>query len=300
MNRDISYQLGKEAITGGSKSFRLASLLLDKKSQRGAYLLYRWCRHCDDQIDEATNRDQALAALNLLKTETQTALEAPSRPSESVFSGLSYLNDEFQIPHHYFYDMIQGFESDSMGAMIESFEDLMTYCYRVAGVVGLMMSPILGVTESTALTKADALGRAMQLTNICRDVVEDFHNRRIYIPKRWLDEEQIEPIELTSEKNEKRLFKLVLRLLDCADELYREGRQGLQFLPLRAAWSISVASFLYQGIGHEIRRRGAVALRKRTILSRTQKGLAFVRGSCFFIKDRFFKKHPASVERNLP
>ncbi|MEY4615154.1 MAG: hypothetical protein RJB66_114 [Pseudomonadota bacterium] len=284
---DVNYKLSKAAITGGSKSFRLASLLLDKKSQRGAYLLYRWCRHCDDQVDEANNQEEAQSLLQLIKKETQKGLIANLETSTpSPYSGLHELTATFKIPQHHFFEMIEGFEQDVSGTMIHSLDDLLRYCYHVAGVVGLMMSPILKVRDPEALLFADQLGRAMQLTNICRDVGDDFRNDRIYIPRVWLEEESIKPYQLLSQKNENLVYQLVLRLLDKADSMYDEGRRGLSYLPFRAGWSISVASYLYQGIGIEIRRIGPSALKKRTVLEWPQKLKYFLLGSQRFLTDR--------------
>jgi len=84
----------------------------------------------------------------------------------------------------------------------QDFEDLKKYCYHVAGVVGLLMSHILKANDKRALYYADSLGRAMQLTNISRDIAEDFSLQRIYIPQQWLQEKNIDPVNLMTAENQ--------------------------------------------------------------------------------------------------
>lgn len=297
---DHQYQLSKAAIQGGSKSFRLASLFLDSQSQKGAYLLYRWCRHCDDQIDQASDSKMAKLALDRLYEETSRALGGEELPATSPFAGLSSLSQQFQIPHQYFYELLEGFDRDVAGTEVSDLEDLLKYCYHVAGVVGLMMSHILGAHDPKALKHADNLGRAMQLTNICRDIGEDFRLQRIYLPRTWLKADGLDPAELMSEKQSTGVYHLVLRLLSLADELYDDGRKGLCYLPFRAAWSISIASYLYQGIGLRVRALGPQALKKRTVLSPLQKLKYVLMGTLQFghlrIKNGLQKYFKRSIE----
>ena len=281
---DPSFELGKAAIKGGSKSFRLASLFLNRQSQWGSYLLYRWCRYCDDQVDQAPSDAEAEAALEQLRLETTRALNGEACPTGSPFAALPLLRHQFQIPDNYFFDLLEGFRRDVVGEPILTLDDLLIYCYHVAGVVGLMMSHILQVKTSEALRPADQMGRAMQLTNICRDIGEDYKLQRLYIPRQWLTEFGITAATLLAPETESKLVNLRQKLLLLADELYAEGRKGLVYLPFRAAWSISVASFLYQGIGHEIQKRGALALHQRTILTPLQKLKSVAQGTFFFGK----------------
>jgi phytoene synthase len=295
------FELSKSAIQTGSKSFRLASLILDKDMKFGAYLLYRWCRFCDDEIDKASSPEAAGLALAELKAQTTKALAGEAFPESSSFAGLAILQKTYGVRPENFFELLEGFAMDVAGAKIETLADLLRYCYHVAGVVGLMMSSVLKATDPQAPACADSLGRAMQLTNISRDIAEDFRLGRIYLPAEWLRRDQLEPSQLLAPENRAKLFKLVLQLLELADTLYGKGRQGLRYLPFRAAWSISVASYLYQGIGLKIRRRGVRSLEQRTVLNPWEKIIFIYRGSYHFIGDclvHYFKKTFQRLEKS--
>jgi phytoene synthase len=286
MSNKIQFQHSKEAIQGGSKSFRLASLILDQKSKVGAYSLYRWCRYCDDVIDQSAQGETDLALAGLM-VQTEKALAGEPFPDSSPFSGLRSLAVDFKISSPYFFELLEGFNMDVTNFKFDNFEDLKKYCYHVAGVVGLMMSQILKASDERAPLCADYLGRAMQLTNISRDIAEDFSLKRIYIPGDWLIEASVPPAELMNPIYQDKVFALVLRLLESADQFYLEGRKGIEFLPFRAGWSITVASFLYQGIGLKIRKQGSRALLGRTVLSLSEKITYVVLGSLYFLRGRF-------------
>jgi phytoene synthase len=292
---ETQFELSQRAIQHGSKSFRLASLFLDSEAQRGAYLLYRWCRHCDDVIDEGHD---PLEGLKSLQQETQSSLQKNDLGSSedhsdlSAFSGLQELNLKFKVPHHLFFELLEGFRMDVEKVPLNTYEDLLKYCYHVAGVVGLMMNPILqnSLPEVNPLSQelADSLGRAMQLTNISRDIAEDFKMGRVYIPQNWLEQNQIPKDKILEPEFAEATFARVEELLAKADELYLKGRKGLMYLPLRAAWSISVASYLYQGIGHKVRRRRLKSFASRTVLNPLEKLFYVGKGSLNFFIDRLY------------
>lgn len=286
----MSFELSQKSIQNGSKTFYLASLFLDQQTKRGAYLLYRWCRECDDAIDGASDQSGALLELERLQRETSMALTGQNLPLESPASALWELSHSFKVPEVHFSEILYGFEMDVRGFTPEKTEDLLKYCYHVAGVVGLMLCPILGVKDPAAKSYADALGRAMQLTNIARDFLEDQRMGRNYIPKSWLpSNEQLSFLSL-NQSNATNIYRCVCRILELADEYYSEGRKGIVYLPFRAAWCISVASFLYQNIGRKISRNGSRALFGRTVLSKMERLTAVIQGTYFFILVRTFKK----------
>jgi phytoene synthase len=290
----VSFELSRAAITSGSRSFRIASLVLNPKMKYGAYMLYRWCRACDDAIDnaledgtdqtanEAAKTEYANQRLQALKDETTKALEGYAFPEISPHSGLYELHHRYQIPKVYFYELLNGFQMDVENFRPKSADDLLRYCYHVAGVVGLMMCPILKTTDPRSHVYADTLGRAMQMTNIARDIKEDRHLGRLYLPQQWLDDHNLTFDDLLDPKNKQNLFLIVSRLLDLADQYYANGRCGLAFLPWRAAWGISVASTLYQRIGWKIRHIGPDALDQRTILSNRERLWAILHGTWEF------------------
>lgn len=281
-------KLSREQIEKGSKSFNFASFFFNEKERHGAWLLYSWCRFCDDEIDRAPNAAAALSAMERLERETRRLLrveidssiqgEQSSLPKESTalsdqtslspagqtaFYGLGLVVKEFGIPTKYPLDLLRGFRMDVESREFETLAELDEYCYCVAGVVGLMMCHITGISESEALHHAVAMGSAMQLTNISRDVDQDWKMGRIYFPRQWLRELLIEPSEFGSPANRQKWPILAKRLLDQAERAYETGEAGLEFLSFRSALAVAIASRVYRQIGVKVRREGAQAWDER-------------------------------------
>ncbi|MEM0952312.1 MAG: phytoene/squalene synthase family protein [Cyanobacteria bacterium P01_H01_bin.74] len=175
----------------------------------------------------------------------------------------------------YFLDFLAGMRSDCQErVVIQTEEALIQYCYRVAGAVGAMMCPILGIAYSQreqALPYAIALGIGMQLTNIARDIQEDAGNQRIYIPAEWKTVSDPH-ILLSSPVDQASDFTAECkRLLDLADDYYALAMQGLPFLPFQSRVSILLALTLYQAIGKKIQRVAYAYWQGRQSLSGLEK-----------------------------
>jgi phytoene synthase len=183
----------RDVIRAGSKSFAAAAALFEPRTRASAYLLYAWCRYCDDQADgQEMGRDvvqltpaERSARIDALYTQTRAALagEAVEHPVFRAFQAVAKRHD---LAPALAMDHLQGFRLDADGARMRSFEDLLAYCYHVAGAVGVMMAWIMGVRDEETLDRACDLGIAFQLTNIARDVVEDAESGRVYLPDSWL------------------------------------------------------------------------------------------------------------------
>lgn len=245
-----------QAIRQGSKSFALASMFLPKENRTRVRVLYQWCRSCDDLIDEAKDADDLKKRLDLLFQMSPPDWVNPDHAKE----------------------LIEGFKMDAGGVQIRSLSDLDLYCFRVAGVVGLMMCPLLGADLEQGQAAASALGKAMQLTNICRDVQADARLGRVYLPTefwRGAPDPHAPPTAAELVTHPERAYPAVKWLLGIADEKYREGFQGLRYLPLRCAFAIAVAGLVYQKIGKcllaEAAKDPEKAFRKRTVVSRAGK-----------------------------
>lgn len=248
----------REMIRGGSLSFSLASKFLPSDKRDDVFLLYGWCRFCDDYIDTASamGSSQQLARLAELKKKTESALRGEPQ-TETVFIGLADVCRRYQIPAHYPLELLAGMEMDVEGFDYQTWDDLRLYCYRVAGVVGLMMSHVLGIRDEAALKNACDMGSAMQMTNISRDVREDSQMGRLYLPKEWLSPKDGKGVGLVA---------AVSRLLTEADTHYRSGLQGLGALGFRTSLAISAAASVYSEIGKLVRSRGAGAWDKRAVV----------------------------------
>ena len=256
-------------IKKGSKSFSLAARLFDPEIRDAAFFLYGWCRYCDDQVDQAgktENQEELAKRVKALKDSTACAFSfAPQ--SEPVFVALQYIAHRYGIPSHYALELIEGMAMDVRGTRYGSLKELLLYCYRVAGTVGLMMSHVMGLRDERALKHAADLGIAMQLTNIARDITEDAAMGRIYLPLRWLDEAKIPSEDIALPEHREKLAMLTLRLLREADRYYRSGDAGLWYLSFRSACAVAAARHVYAEIGSLLLRKGAHAWDQRTYVT---------------------------------
>jgi 15-cis-phytoene synthase len=267
-------------ITKGSKSFSLAARLFDTETRDAAFFLYGWCRYCDDQVDQGgtgastVDVEQRLARLF---NATRSAFSDTGQ-TQSVFIALQYIVRRYAIPAHYALELIEGMAMDARGTRYDSIGELLLYCYRVAGTVGLMMSHVMGVRDERALKHAADLGTAMQLTNIARDVLEDAAMGRIYLPLDWLSEAGIAPEEIAASKNRDKLALVTRRLLYEAARYYRSGDSGLWHLSFRSACAVAAARRVYSEIGSLILQRGSRAWDERGYVTGKRKLRVIVRG----------------------
>jgi len=276
----------RDIITKGSKSFSLAAKLFDAQTRDAAVFLYGWCRYCDDQVDDAArsgDRAELDRRLKALRDKTASAFSLEPQ-HEPVFVALQYIVHRFGIPAHYSLELIEGMAMDVRGARYQSLRELLLYCYRVAGTVGLMMSHVMGLRDESALRHAADLGIAMQLTNIARDITEDAAMGRVYLPLSWLDEAKINPADIAAPQNRARLAIVTSRLLREADRYYCSGDSGLWHLSFRSACAVSAARHVYAEIGSLLLHRGARAWDERTYVTGVRKIWVVFRGVLSLIR----------------
>jgi 15-cis-phytoene synthase len=241
-----------------AKSFSWAARFLSASARKDAALLYAFARTADDLADEEhlgtlQDRTHALQTLRLQALQPSEPLE-PKTQTLSLAGQTGSMLRSHGVPDAVLATLMDSLQADAGPRQIESTEDLLRFAYGVAGTVGQMMRPMLG-----APTKADsyaiALGVGMQLTNIARDVVEDAHRGRCYIPAQWGVSLQV----LTSPQDaaqRSQAFAVLRRLLVLADDFYAFAHAGISVIPRHNRRAIRIASALYQGIGHKILRQG--------------------------------------------
>ena len=276
---DAVLAYARASIAEGSKSFALASRLFDPRTRDLATMLYAWCRYCDDVIDgqaggqgaveSDVTPEERLADLDVLTMRALAGEPGDSLPARC----LAHVVAVTQMPGRYPMDLIEGFRIDVEKRPFRSFDDTLTYCYHVAGVVGVMMAIVMGVNpqDRATLDRASDLGIAFQLNNIARDVIEDALNRRRYIPDEWLLAENLPLDKFAFPPYRRPLARLVARLVDEAERYEASARHGAAALPLRAAWAVLSAAQIYGDIGRRVRDGGAPALDDRVIISKAQK-----------------------------
>ncbi|MEM1364680.1 MAG: phytoene/squalene synthase family protein [Pseudomonadota bacterium] len=278
METEAILAISRQTIEAGSKSFATASKLFDARTRDDAVLLYAWCRYADDLIDGQTlGHDQQAdfrkgqnERLDELKTRTAAAL-AGMRDPEPAFEALRHVMARHAIPDAHPLALVRGFEMDVSERAYVTIADTEDYCYHVAGVVGVMMAQVMGVRSEATLDRASDLGIAFQLTNIARDVIDDAHAGRMYLPLDWLKEAGLESIDPDDPDHRRKLYKLALRLLDRADPHYESAHAGIAALPWRSAWAIAAAGRVYRDIGRKLREGGPNAWQTRISTTKSRK-----------------------------
>lgn len=269
----------EEAISGGSKSFRMASRLFDRPTRERAWLLYSWCRHCDDVCDgQASGHRSDHATGTVAELETMTIQTLKGEPAGALpYQALSVVLDEVKIPARLVMDHLRGFLLDAEGWRPGTEADMLQYCYHVAGAVGCMMAVVMGVDpdDERTLACASDLGTAFQLSNIARDVFDDQLAGRCYIPAEWLEEQGLSESNLNEPERREALVGLVHRLTELAGRYETTARAGIPKLPFRARWAVLAASQIYGAIGRQVASLGSHAWDHRVVVGRPRK-LAFL------------------------
>ena len=271
-------EASRRTIEQGSKSFAAAARLFDPKTRKSAYMLYAWCRYCDDQVDgqvlgldgSAVNTTTSRARLETLRRETLRALGG-EKAKGPAFAALQCVVEQNRIPERYPLEHLDGFAMDVEEREYRSLDDTIRYCYHVAGVVGIMMAYVMGVRDEPTFERAMDLGIAFQLTNIARDVMDDARLGRVYLPGNWLAESGVPPEQIQETRHRPRVFHVVDRMLEEADRYYDSASVGIRRLPFRSAWAIATAKEVYREIGRIILKRGADAWEKRASTSLSRK-----------------------------
>ena len=286
-SREAIVATAHDSIARGSKSFAAASLLFDKPTRERAWLLYAWCRRCDDIADgqdhghgmtvvhDAPERLKALSAM----TEQALAGEVVGEPA---FDALRIVAAETRMPKRFARDLVAGFALDAEDWRPRSENDLYRYCYHVAGVVGCMMAVVMGVDpdDEDTLDRACDLGMAFQLANIARDIEEDDRVGRCYLPVEWLVEMDFPPGQHMKPPFRSRLAVLSKRMADRAPAFEASARRGTPALSFRSAWAVLAAAGIYGAIGRTVAARGEHAWDNRVTTSGMQKLGFIVTAAC--------------------
>jgi phytoene synthase len=244
-------------IQRSSRSFSLAVRFLPATFRQQVIPLYAWCRSVDDTVDEASDHQQAEAVLQVLDADLQRMAsgKATQHPASSWIEPL--IANRLIDPKHAS-ELIEGMRMDLNGYRVETEADLERYCYHAAGTVGLMMTRLMGVQDRKADPHAIALGVAMQMTNIARDVREDAGRGRSYLPG----------IQNPLTADPEAVKSSVADVLALAEKHYQTAAAGMHYLPWNCRMGIRVAMHVYREIGRQIQRNQFKVLDQRTVLSK--------------------------------
>ncbi|HEX7874827.1 MAG TPA: phytoene/squalene synthase family protein [Sphingobium sp.] len=277
-SRDALVAHARTSIARGSKSFAAASRLFVPEMRDNVWLLYAWCRACDDMIDgqdhggDLTDVADVEARLTRVEQLTDAAL-AGEETGEPSFDCLGLVARECRLPRRYIDDLTEGFALDAEGWRPETINDLLAYCYHVAGAVGCLMAIVMGVDpdDEAVLDRACDLGLAFQLANVARDVMEDAVGGRCYLPRGWLSEVGLDEAGLLDPAARPRLATLTGRLAALAGRYEASARIGTPALSFRAAWAVLAAAGIYGGIGRKVAAAGEGALDRRIVTTGAEK-----------------------------
>lgn len=256
-------EAARETIARGSKSFAAASRLFDRVTRERVWLLYAWCRACDDLADDqhlggalgsGAGDAERLATIRRL---TAKALGGDAT-GDLAFDALGVVAAECGINAVHCGDVVAGFALDAAGWRPKTELDMLGYCYHVAGAVGVVMALVMGVDpeDGDTLGRACDLGIAFQLGNIARDIAEDAAAGRCYLPSDWLAERGIAPEALMAPENRAALVAMVARLCAMAQVYEASARAGAARLPFRCRWAVLAAAGIYGGIARRVAALG--------------------------------------------
>lgn len=266
------------------RTFHFAARLLPARERARVAALYAYCRFTDDIVDEARGAssaeshhqlDQWLSSSRAAYGGEHTGIAAIDRAMHDM--------REHGLPFRYAEELIAGTRMDIDAPLFSDMEHLRGYTYRVAGVVGLWMSESFGVHEPWVLERAVALGHAMQLTNIVRDVGEDWSRGRVYLPTAVMESCGLCLADIRAMYRHERpvtaAFRTVLdALMTVADAHYCLAYEAMPFLPPALRRSVAVAAEVYRGIHAEVRRADYDTFSRRAYTSVGQKVVLGARG----------------------
>ncbi|MCK6621701.1 MAG: phytoene/squalene synthase family protein [Calditrichaceae bacterium] len=255
-----------------SKSFYISARMLPRERRWATYALYGFCRYADNLIDNPRQRSAAelLAEADFIANELRIAYRT-GESEHPVIHPFIVAAKRYGIPIEYPLDLLKGVKMDIQRTRYRTFEDLYVFCYRVAGVVGLMMTHVLGYKDRAAFQYAEKLGVAMQLTNILRDVKEDKNMGRIYLPREELRRFGVAEQDIIHERMTDNLRELMQFQVERAHHYYEEANQGIPMLYRKSQFAIYSASKIYRGILRKIEARDYNPFLGRVFVSQMKK-----------------------------
>ncbi|HVK13923.1 MAG TPA: squalene/phytoene synthase family protein [Gemmataceae bacterium] len=273
LNVAASYRHCQLLTRRAAANFYPAFLILPRLQQRAMMALYAYARLTDDLADEPGDVEVKARELRHWRARLSAALAGG--PSDPIHPALADAVWRFRIPPQFLFDVIDGVETDLRPTSFDSFDDLVGYCYRVAGAVGLACIHIWGFQGPTAESDAEAAGIAFQLTNILRDLAEDRANGRVYLPADELRRFGCDPTAWRADCP--RFAELMRFQVARARSYFARGRRLNDALPPAGRAVFGALLGIYEGILNEIEARRFDVFAERVRLRRRQKAALMLR-----------------------
>ncbi|HVU52186.1 MAG TPA: phytoene/squalene synthase family protein [Polyangia bacterium] len=264
--------LARDILRRRARSFSWAARLLPPELRWDATALYAWCRRCDDAVDRAPCAASARGAVARLRGELDEVYGAREL-ADPILAAFQEVVRRRALPRGPADELLDGMQMDLGRVRYATFTELLVYCHRVAGTVGLLMAHMMGVRDAATLGRAADLGVARQLTNLCRAVVEDEGRDRVYLPAELLGGAG------SPRAGGAATARAVAELLRRADGYYRSADRGLRSLPPSCALAVRAARLLYAEIGAVLARRRFDVRRGRAVVSPARKAWLVLRAA---------------------
>ncbi len=304
MNADEAYAQCEQITWEQARNFAYGIRLLPPEKRQALAAVYAYARRIDDIGDGDLPAEEKTRQLEAARQQVRTLVAKVKGDSQAaelddtdpVLVALTDAGQRFQLPLEAFEELIEGCLADVNQAVYETFDDLLWYCRCVAGSIGRLSLGIYGPTEPEKQSKlADDLGVALQLTNILRDVREDFLNSRIYLPKEDLDKLGVEfapfgsPEPFPSEAMQARFANLVEFEANRAREWYGSGLRLLATIDRRSAACTGAMAGIYRRLLERIARNPHAVLEGRTSLPGSEKALVAAQALAGFDRWKYRK-----------
>jgi phytoene synthase len=265
-----AYRHCETIVKEHSSSFYRAFGILPEEKRKAVWAVYGFCRTVDDLVDEL-EPDAAELQLGLFEQAFQRFLDGKP-DADLIWVALADTFRRFPMDPLPFQHMIEGQRQDLVKKNYATMDELDRYCYLVAGTVGLMLLPILTTVRSDDMTnKAIRLGKAMQLTNILRDVAEDYVRGRIYLPADLMSFYQFQAHDIPQGVIASGWKPLYQHLYDMAEEHYQVGLSAGICYPRHSRLALAAAGLIYREILVESKRRHGNVFKERIRVSNKKK-----------------------------
>ncbi|MFH1363382.1 MAG: phytoene/squalene synthase family protein [Candidatus Omnitrophota bacterium] len=271
-----SFLQAKKITQKHAKSFYFASSFLGKKERLAAYAVYAICRISDDSAD-ALDQPLRLKALEKIASDIEAAYQKKT-PAEGPLYAFQATVEQYKIPKTYFQDLLKGMCQDLEVFNYKNFDQLYQYCYWVAGVVGLIMLKIFDTDSEEAKKSAVSLGIAMQLTNILRDIKEDYQNKRLYLPEDEMARFGISSQSIASEAVDDKFKAFLKWQIQRARKYYQNSLPGIKMIPgWRSRLTVYLMKEIYAGILTALEKNGYDPFRRRAATGKIAKIMLLVK-----------------------
>lgn len=238
-------------------SFLSGFRFLSPEKRDALTIIYAYCRELDDIVDENHDAHVAMITLNWWRADLDKVFSDGIMPEHPVNQALQTIIQPFAIPKHELLEIINGMEMDLTRNRYPDFSTLQLYCYRVAGVVGRLITRICGFQNSQTLDYADKMGLALQLTNIIRDVGEDARMGRIYLPVNELQKFNVPAQVILTQQATTEFAQLMAFQINRAKQYYREAMALLPSEDKKNQRAGLIMAAIYHALLLEIERDGA-------------------------------------------